>query len=233
MAAIEYLTVDHLSTKDLIRIFSKICIHPDLRHNGTPCWIWTNCRQAQGYGHTSYRGNRAIKVHRLMFAWLVHPLPHGRKHGEIDHLCRRTSCCNPIHLEFVTTQVNVRRMKFLQTHCIRGHLLAGENLIPRKNKVRFCVICDRIRHHNAWLRLSPEKQKVRAERRRKWRETNKEQARIQRREYYEKNKEKSFENTRRWREANREHVNTKARIYNAARRARIKEQKLCRPSTNQ
>lgn len=149
MAAIEYLTVDHLNTKDLIRIFNKICIHPDLQHDGTPCWIWTNSRQAVGYGQTCYHGKRPIKVHRLTFAWLIHPLPHGRKHGELDHLCKRTSCCNPLHLEFTDSRTNILRgngqsaKNAKKTHCLRGHLLVRENIyLNGKNKTsRQCRIC--------------------------------------------------------------------------------------------
>lgn len=109
MADIEYLTVEHLPTKDLIRIFSQIAIHDDLWFNGTPCWIWSGDRLAHnGYGRICYQA-KATRIHRLMFAWLVHPIPKGQKHGEIDHLCRIVACCNPLHLDFVSGATNLLR----------------------------------------------------------------------------------------------------------------------------
>lgn len=144
MAAIEYLTVDHLSTKDLIRIFSKICVHPDLQYNETPCWIWTANRHWRGYGLQSWKG-RPEKAHRLFYAWLCGSIPRGREHGELDHLCQRPSCCFPLHLEFVSSKINVLRsnsptaINARKTHCPRGH-----SLVPRRNRdkiERYCSIC--------------------------------------------------------------------------------------------
>jgi hypothetical protein len=150
MDDIQYLTVDHLSTKDLTRVFSSIEIHPDLQHDGTPCWIWCGTRHGKGYGQTYRPGNRATKVHRLIFAWLVHPLPKNQKLGEVDHLCRRPSCCNPVHMEFVSTAINVLRsncppaVNARKTHCLNGHKLILENLWNTK-KGRQCKICGRVR----------------------------------------------------------------------------------------
>ncbi len=129
--ALEYFTVNHLSTKDLIRIFSGIKIDKAIQYNGTPCWIWQRAL-SWGYGH-AWLKDTITSTHRIMYAWLVGPLPKGKKHGEIDHLCRRRACCNPLHLEFVPQQVNLARGNGIgatyarQTHCKRGHLLGGLN----------------------------------------------------------------------------------------------------------
>ncbi len=152
MAAIEYLTVDHLSTKDLIRIFSKITIHNDVRFNGTLCWIWCGNRTTKhghkgpgGYGHVRYHG-KIFTCHRLMYAWSVGPIPKGSQHGELDHLCRITSCCNPAHLELVTHKINMVRgsnapaKNAVKTHCIHGHPLSGDNLFYDKG-ARQCRTC--------------------------------------------------------------------------------------------
>jgi hypothetical protein len=151
---IEYLTVEHLSTKDLIRIFSKIELHDDMWFNGSPCWIWCGNRTTgqsgkgtQGYGHVRYR-NTTQKIYRVMFAWLVHPLPKGRKYGEVDHLCRVHACCNPTHLDFTDHRTNMLRgqnapsINATKTHCIHGHPLSGNNLFYDQG-FRQCRICKR------------------------------------------------------------------------------------------
>lgn len=151
---LEYLTVEHLNTKDLIRIFSKIEIHPDVSFNGTPCWIWKAALNGGGYGHVTLHGI-LIDVHRIMFAWLVHPLPKGRRSGLIDHLCRRRACANPIHLEFVSDAENLLRgisspaINARKTHCKRQHELSGYNLRIRPNTgYRQCRAC-----HNLTRRI--------------------------------------------------------------------------------
>jgi len=144
---VEYLTVNHLSTKELIRLFSKITIHPDLLWDDTPCWIWCAARDPDGYGVTGWYGYQQ-RVHRLMFAWLVHAIPKGQPANTngIDHLCRRRACCNPLHLEFTSTRINVLRgsgaaaKNARKTHCKRGHPLSGRNLQVRRG-MRQCLIC--------------------------------------------------------------------------------------------
>ena len=154
-----HLTINHLSTKDLIRIFSKIKIDLAVQFNGSPCWIWT-AAISSGYGATCLH-NAVVHAHRLMYAWLVHPLPHGKQRGEIDHLCRNRACCNPIHLELVSSRVNVLRgvgpsaLGSRKTHCPKGHPYAGDNLIvhPNHPRRRWCRECHRIaatiRYHSS------------------------------------------------------------------------------------
>ena len=179
---IEYLTVDHLSTKDLIRIFSKICIHPDLLFNGTPCWIWCAARHVEGYGRVNYQGKGA-SAHRLLFAWTTHPLPLGAKKGEVDHLCRRPSCCNPAHLDFVPHRINTLRgdnaaaKNARKTHCLNGHPLNGTNLFYEQGK-RQCRACNRtrkrLRHHTEkGLKYYHATREARKERHARWRKANK------------------------------------------------------------
>lgn len=69
------------------------------------CWVWTGVRSGGGYGQVwSRRG--MLLVHRYVYEQLAGPIPQGLV---LDHLCRNPSCCNPAHLEPVTTAENVRR----------------------------------------------------------------------------------------------------------------------------
>jgi hypothetical protein len=110
------------------------------------CWIWMGprLRSASGqYGSTSM-GGRTVSAHRA--AWLLFrgPIPTGL---EIDHLCRVTRCCNPLHLEPVTHRENVRRGMGLaginarKTRCIRGHAFDQANTIIQYDGKRACRTC--------------------------------------------------------------------------------------------
>jgi hypothetical protein len=155
--ALEYFTVEHIGTKDLIRIFSGIEINPEVCFNGSPCWIWTRAL-SWGYGHV-WLEPTITSTHRIMYAWLVAPLPKGKKYGELDHLCRRRACCNPLHLEFVSQQVNLERgngsaaKNKRKTHCPKGHALEGDNVYHPKTHphYRSCVMCIRQRYQTQKL----------------------------------------------------------------------------------
>lgn len=86
-----------------------------------PCWIWTGSRSGGGYGRFVVDTTRreSTGAHRFSYELLVGPIPEGL---QIDHLCRVRACCNPAHLEPVTTAENVRR----------GWFAAGPNPPPRR-----------------------------------------------------------------------------------------------------
>lgn len=125
----------------------------------TQCWEWNGTRLSDGYGViTVYiRGSwdkvklhgryDAYLVHRLMYELFKEPIP---KHLVVNHLCENKPCCNPLHLEVCTRGENIlysdglARRNAEKTHCKRGHLLAGENLLPVP-KGRDCRTCQRRR----------------------------------------------------------------------------------------
>lgn len=143
----KYLTVNHLPTKELIRVFSKIEIAPELQYNGTPCWIWCAYRSKRsGHGRIMWQRHGEL-IYRVVFAWLVNSLPRGAENGCLDHLCCRTACCNPVHLEFVTLRINTLRGNGLFArhariiHCPLGHPYDATNTKFTAQGHRVCRTC--------------------------------------------------------------------------------------------
>lgn len=117
-------------------------------------WIWTGARNGDGrYGIGTVAGHQH-NAHRC--AWLLFrgPIPDGLV---VEHLCRRTLCVNPDHLQVTTQQTNVLRgdapsaVNAAKTHCIRGHEFTPENTVLR-NGGRQCATCTRARVREAMRR---------------------------------------------------------------------------------
>ena len=144
-----------LTNKDIERIFSKISIDSD-----KGCWLWNGALNTYGYGETWF--NRRMELtHRLLYAWMVEPLPQGigADIPNLDHfICDNPRCCNPAHLKLVLPKENLFRgnsvssVNARKTHCIRGHLLPNEpNRSDRSG--RTCVICRSITNHARYISL--------------------------------------------------------------------------------
>ena len=108
------------------------------------CWLWLGYTDAKGYGRiaTQYGHN---KIHRLAYTLANGTIPLGL---EIDHKCRVRCCCNPDHLEAVTTLENARRGERINaTHCFRGHSLADAYIAKGRNgrTQRVCRTCTTLR----------------------------------------------------------------------------------------
>lgn len=70
------------------------------------CWIWDGTRFSRnGYGRVNWQG-RERQAHIVVYEILVGPVPRGLL---LDHKCRVRPCCNPDHLEPVTSLVNTLR----------------------------------------------------------------------------------------------------------------------------
>jgi len=120
---------------------------------GTPCILWEGLLNDAGYGIVWISGQR-YRVHRLAWEEVNGPIPDGLT---IDHLCRNRACYNHLHLETVSLVENVMRGESIpakharQTHCLRGHLLFGDNVYrpPKRPTARHCKTCQRERNRRA------------------------------------------------------------------------------------
>lgn len=138
----EWFVVGALSLNEVTRIFSRISI------NGTGCWEWTGTLDP-AYPLMWFRG-RTQRVHRVLFSWLVQPVPIGKyRHlGQLDHRCNSKSCCNPCHIQLVSQHDNTLRgagpsaINSRKQFCIRGHELTP----VRNGRRRDCKTCDSLRH---------------------------------------------------------------------------------------
>jgi len=83
------------------------------------CHIWQGTKDRFGYG---VKGKRS--AHKVIWEELNGPVPEGKT---LDHLCRRTSCVNPEHLELCSQAENNRRKSWRyrvkRKQCSNGHSL--------------------------------------------------------------------------------------------------------------
>lgn len=116
--------------------------------NGTDCWPWLASLKDTGYGQFRYNG-RVRPAHRFAYELIIGPIPAGLV---IDHLCRNRTCVNPLHLEPVTNEENIRRGLFRvnrpkpKTHCPSGHPYDEQNTVIRTSNgygYRVCRTCER------------------------------------------------------------------------------------------
>ena len=96
------LSGDMLTQAQLDLLMSKIQETPDGH------WLWLGSVDPDGYPQAVWRCRR-YRIHVLMNERAEgSPLPEGL---EVDHTCNRRDCVNPSHLERVTHQENVRRIR--------------------------------------------------------------------------------------------------------------------------
>ena len=122
-----------------------------IRTTEAGCWIWQGA-QSNGYGQIGL-GGRLVYVHRAIYE-ATHgvSLPGKTSRLTIDHLCRRTLCCNPTHLELVPNRENTRRgispaaENAKKTSCLRGHSFSATNTYTHAGDYgpeRHCQECAR------------------------------------------------------------------------------------------
>jgi hypothetical protein len=89
------------SEEMLTRFWSKVW-----KPNVTDCWLWEGATNPAGYG--TFRSGRAFyNAHR--FSVMIREGRRLSRSEQVDHLCRVKLCCNPGHLELVSSSVNTLR----------------------------------------------------------------------------------------------------------------------------
>lgn len=168
------------------------------------CWLWSGTRGRGGYGYVSVRGRR-IRAHRWSYEYFFEE---SLGKDLACHACDVPACVNPFHLFRGTyldnnrdTHLKGRAASQKRTHCVRGHLLAGENLERYKASWRACKKCRIIRDAKRWekhrdeilayrKRYAEENKDAIYRRARRWRDANPARARDQQKKYRERNAEK-------------------------------------------
>ena len=124
------------------------------------CWLWTGATNGR-YGHIQVNGKTAVAP-RVAYTLFRGPIPQGLF---VLHSCDNPLCVNPEHLRTGTHRENMRDMvergrarnpAFTQTHCSRGHALAGDNLRSNKLGRRVCRICANENSRRSYARHSAE-----------------------------------------------------------------------------
>jgi hypothetical protein len=140
------LTSSHISPQEKADLLIRLFKNREVNQSG--CWLWTGCLNVYGYGVMGHK-NRQVHTHRLGYFIFRGDIPDSATGLQLDHLCGVRACFHPWHLEIVTIRTNLLRSKksaagqnSAKTHCIRGHLLAGDN-IRVKNGERICLACRR------------------------------------------------------------------------------------------
>lgn len=126
------------------RFVSKVRVDP------SGCWVWTAGTGRGGYARYKVDGS-TIYAHRYSYAMLRGDLPDPSPAAQLDHLCRRTNCVNPWHLELVDARTNTMRgtgpsaENAAKDACRRGHPLTADNIMPSGIKAgkRMCLTCNR------------------------------------------------------------------------------------------
>lgn len=136
------------------RMRQRIAVDPT-----TGCHVWTGWKTSKGYGGITLPGKLKELAHRVAYELANGPIPDGL---QLDHLCRNRSCCNPDHLEAVTSSENTARgwaarreahggqLVPRATHCRKGHEYTQENTYVcrrgnrRSGHRRVCRACAKL-----------------------------------------------------------------------------------------
>lgn len=115
-----------------------------VQENG--CWAFTSSIGQSGNGRFFFMG-RCVDAYKLLYELLVGPVLYSQ---ELHHICKDRSCVNPEHLVPVTRAEH--RLLHLKSHCMHGHALTEDNLVPSLLPKRSCLVCARKRSRDCQRR---------------------------------------------------------------------------------
>jgi hypothetical protein len=109
------------------------------------CWVWLGARKAISYGHFRVDSEKTDYAHRVSYRIYKGAIPEGLV---IDHLCRKTLCVNPDHLEATTQLENILRSERTHVVCEHGRgysrckicLASYARSLRRRNKLNGKVV---------------------------------------------------------------------------------------------
>lgn len=110
------------------------------------CWLWQGSLNQAGYG-VGGMGGKQYRAHRLAYETWVGAIPDGLV---LDHVrgrgCHSRHCCNPAHLQPVTSVENVQRgdspamLSARRLTCKNGHLFDATRTVGER-VYRACSTC--------------------------------------------------------------------------------------------
>lgn len=117
----------------------------------TGCWEWQRSK-AGNYGH-KWVGGKTVYSHVWYYEQEYGKVPEGL---EIDHKCKNPSCCNPDHLEAVTSAENSYRSSVAKLTKEKVKIIRDYGGIIPKKDLAWAFFVDvstisRILNNKTWL----------------------------------------------------------------------------------
>lgn len=127
------------------RVIDRIWDQVDIQ-GWLDCWPWKLSTGSHGYGQVGWsgpEGHGGTTAHRVAWMAAIGPIPDGMT---VDHECRRSTCCNPLHLRLLPNVDNATDNGHgRKTECPAGHAYTEVNTYVDPRGHRRCRACARER----------------------------------------------------------------------------------------